>query len=176
MLWSPTDYPTDMRHLRPEVRREAIRIANGVLMGGGTKQAAIAAGLEGAVGALKRDRGLDEGESPRGEETQQTISAPAPGAHAFSATAAVSEDPEDPTLHIVGYGVLRRSQIEKDVINRLEDIVHRAQAGDWKNAIYLFKNGIPGAMMDTLDQHNRTGVWYDPDSSTYKKLSHPRTL
>lgn len=188
MPWTPTDYPSAMRNLPSVQRRHAIEIANAILADGGEEGTAISTGIarakdhfekKGTASNLNR---LAADELAPKEETQQTVSAPTGGPHAFAATAAeetsdpASVDPEDPTIHIVGYGVMRRSQIEQGVIQRLEDIVTRAKNGDWRNAIYLFKNGVPGAMMEALDHHQKTGIWYDPDSSSYKKLTQPREL
>lgn len=189
MPWSASDYPASMKNLSPEVRRKAIEIANAILADGGEEGTAIATGItkakehfekKGSASNLNR---MAADELAPKDETQQTVSAPSGGPHAFAATAAeevpgapVAADPEDPTLHIMGYGVMRRSQVEQGVIQRLEDIVTRAKNGDWRNAIYLFKNGVPGAMIEALDHHQKTGVWYDPDSSSYKKLTQPREL
>lgn len=188
MPWSANDYPTAMNSLSPEVRRKAIEIANAILKETGDEGKAIATGIAKAK-ELKGKKGSAQGENmaligalaPEGEEdeTQQTVSAPTGGPHAFAATAAevdpspasMTQDPEDPTLHIFGYGVMRRSQIEKGVLERLEEIVRRGREGDWANAIYLFKNGIPAAMMDALAQHRQTGVWYDPEAGRNKKLT-----
>ena len=189
MPWTPTDYPSAMKGLSAPQRRRAIEIANAILADGGDEGTAIATGITKAKehfdkkgSASSLNRMAAEELAPK-DETQQTVSAPTGGPHAFAATAAEevpaepgAADPEDPTLHIMGYGVMRRSQIEQGVIQRLEDIVTRAKNGDWRNAIYLFKNGVPGAMIEALDHHQKTGVWYDPDSSSYKKLTQPREL
>lgn len=188
MPWSATDYPSSMKNLSPEVRRKAIEFANAILADGGDEGTAIATGITKAKehfdkkgSASSLNRMAAEELAPK-DETQQTVSAPTGGPHAFAATAAeepapaAPADPEDPTIHIVGFGVMRRSQIEHGVIQRLEDIVTRAKNGDWRNAIYLFKNGVPGAMIEALDHHQRTGVWYDSETHSYKKLSQPREL
>lgn len=192
MSWSANDYPPAMKHLSPEVRRKAIEIANAILKDTGDEGHAISVGIakakehHGKKGSAQAENmALIGSLAPEEkEETQQTVSAPTGGPHAFAATAAEeptvpapSPDPEDPTLHILGYGVLRRSQIEKGAIDRLEDIITRAKNGDWGNALALFKNGVAVAMLEALDQHRWTGVWYDPEEGRAKKLTKaPRDL
>lgn len=185
MPWSAADYPSSMKNLDPHVRRKAIEIANAIVADGGDEGTAIATAITRAREHFEK-KGTARHDARRlaGDVVPQTQSAEEPtGGHAFSATAAEaptaeptaleSSDPEDPTVHIVGFGVMRRSQIEKGVPDRLEDIVRRGRAGDWANAIFLFKNGVPGAMMDALDHHRRTGIWWDVEEHRYKKLQMP---
>lgn len=194
MPWSATDYPASMKNLSPEVRRKAIEIANAILEGGGEEGTAIATAItrakehfekKGSARRTARALADELAPLPEPDETQQTVSAPTGGPHGFPTTAAAepeiaaeapAADPEDPTIHIVGYGVLRLSQIQRGVIERLAEIVKRAQGGDWRNALALYKNGVPGAMMEALAHFQKTGIWYDVDSGSYKKLTQPREL
>ena len=198
MPWSANDYPDSMKHLSPEVRRKAISIANGILESGGEEGTAIATGISRAKEHHEK-KGTSKGLNRSGilpqttireatlklalmddEETEQTQSDPGSGSKAFAGAltaaelpASVETEPTDPTLHIEGFGLLTRSQIEQGLKDRIGQLNAAVARDDWSTVNYFLTNGVIKAMIETLRRHQKTGIWYDPDSGTVKKLSKP---
>ena len=186
MPWSASDYPASMKHLSPDERRDAISVANGILESGGDEGMAIATGIARAEGKRKKSTvnqrpqfrddvlkmAAGDPISPDGEEDT------GPHACAGCLTAAAEgelppptpTDLNDPTLHIHGYGVMRKSQIEKGIRDRLAEAAQAAQQGNWGKVSYFFTNRVIESMAKTLIQFEETGMYYDNSSDTMKKL------
>ena len=181
MPWSAGDYPSSMKNLDPEVRRKAISIANEVLKSTGDEGEAIATGIARAKeqapkkGTYRADllrlATLDD------EETQQTQSAIPPGSGAFAGALTAGdvqvEDREDPTLLIKGFGVMTRSQIQAGLKERIGQLNAAATKDDWRTVNYFLTNGVIKAMVEALQKHANTGIWYDSDAGVPKKLTQP---
>ena len=63
-----------------------------------------------------------------------------------------SEDnPQDPVLHVFGYGMLRLSQIKWKVKEYTRELNERAQKEDWRNAAYFaYSNGVLKVLIETI--------------------------
>lgn len=183
MPWSASDYPSSMKNLDAGVRRRAIEIANGILESGGDEGVAIATGIARAEKEFKKSA-----RSPRPTLGQETLKLATgdpivpsqekdEGPHAFagvltagSATPADIHDPNDPTLHVPGFAVMRKSQIEKGITERLNDALTQASRKSWGGVRYYLTNGVILAMAKTLEEFEKTGMYYDIPSGTMKKL------
>lgn len=179
MPWSASDYPSSMKNLSPEVRKHAIEIANGILESGGEEGTAIATGIARAEGHAKGKKGtINQRPQFRDEVLKLAAGDPVPpsgeedtGPHAMAPNLKASaEDLSDPTLYVFGYGVLRKSQIEKGIRDRLADAQRYAQQNNWGGVEYYFTNGVVPEMAKTLRKFEETGMYYDMASGTMKKL------